>query len=1106
MRPLHLAIEGLRSFRSPVSIDFAGRDHVAIVGDTGAGKSSILEAVTYALYGQTTFTAQANQELMNDTSLHLRVVLRFRVSGETWEVARTLRRDGQGRVGSPNAQLRRLGADGEAVEQVEQVKPVNDGIKALIGLDSDAFLRTVVLPQGRFARLLVEDRPTDRGRILRQVWRTDELEAAGALAGGARQEAEKLRERLAQAASGYPDDPAAHLAALQAARETAGRNAGAATEDERAAAAAHEALLSAATARREAAGVTERLRALDVDGVAGVLAPIAAAERRIAGEETAHEQRQAGLEDELARVPADDGPTREEVAAAVTTLSSLGDLAKAAEEAAADLRAAASDVSRKQTEARRRAESAEAARQGAADHATKRAPLDEAAAAARRRRDAVEQKLARCVERTAERDAARQRLDALRAEEAERAESLEAAQQAARRATREAAGADDHLAAARRSESAALAARDLHAGDACPICRRDLPDDWEAPHVAGLADAEKIARAAHQAAREADAAVTALRTERNALARQAAEAETGLADLQAALDTARRELAQEAGLTGLPLGTGLTGASSPAAPTAAQPGAPDAARPEPAAPMAARPGVPDAEAPLPERDPLLAPLEVACAETAAMLAGHDRLAEELRADAAAEDTAAGVAREAAANAGAAADQSRRLTVRAVERLEAAVRVVPEPFRPSLGLPADAAELHEVDLGPVGEQTESARARARVLGARETEQRRLRSAIEDTRKARSALARRRAEEVDTPLDELVRELHTCRDVLVESVRRLALDVDVPDAVSTREVGALESNVAALRTKAAELSRAAAEHARAAVERADAARAELAAIRTRVDPATDLDTASATRVDPATDLGPDAATRVDPATDLGPDAVLDAARAKAEDARFRARRASEAADDFAAIADDVGGLRGLLHEVDERALALGDLEDALKPGAFLKWLTLRRSRRLLVHASRMLGEMSGGKYAFVDPGETDEQWQVLDADSGRPRSPASLSGGEQFIASLSLALGMVEMMARSGGRLESLFLDEGFGSLDRNNLDAAVQALGTVAAGGRMVGVISHVRAVAEQIEHVLAVTRGATGSRAEWLTSGQRERLSESDTGLEAASALAGLLE
>ena len=575
MRPLRLAIEGLRSFRAPVTIDFAGRDHVAIVGDTGAGKSSILEAVTYALYGQTTFTAQANQELMNDTSLHLRVVLRFRVSGETWEVARTLRRDGQGRVGSPSAQLRRLGADGEAVEQVEQVKPVNDGVKALIGLDSDAFLRTVVLPQGRFARLLVEDRPTDRGRILRQVWRTDELEAAGAVAGAARHEAEKLRERLAQAASGHPEDPAAHLAGLQAAREAASRDAAGAAEVERDAAAAHDALLSAAAARREASGVAERLRGLDVDRVAGMLAPIADAERRIAEEEAAHEQRQAGLEDELARLPADDGPTREEVAAASTTLSGLGGLANTAEEAAADLRATANDAARKQTEAQRRAESAEAARQRAADHAAKRPPLDEAAAAARRRRDAVEQKHARCVERGAERDTARRRLEALRAEEATCAERLGPAQDAALRAARDAAGADEHLAAARRSESAAVAARGLHAGDACPICRRDLPGGWKAPDAAGLVDAEAVAGAAHEAAREADAAVTALRAEGRALTRQATEAAARLADLQAALDTARRELAREAGL--------IWASPTPApTPTAAQPARPGHRRTRPA--------------------------------------------------------------------------------------------------------------------------------------------------------------------------------------------------------------------------------------------------------------------------------------------------------------------------------------------------------------------------------------------------------------------------------------------------------------------------------------------------------------------------------------------
>ena len=179
MRPIHLQIEGLRSFRAPVGVDFEGRDHVAIIGDTGAGKSSILEAITYALYGKPTFTRQGNQELMNDASTHLRVVLRFLVGGETWEVARTLRRSGDGNVGDARASLQRLDEAEEIVEQLEQVRAVNARVTELIGLDSDAFLRTVVLPQGRFGRLLVQDEPRERAAILRQVWQTEELEEAG---------------------------------------------------------------------------------------------------------------------------------------------------------------------------------------------------------------------------------------------------------------------------------------------------------------------------------------------------------------------------------------------------------------------------------------------------------------------------------------------------------------------------------------------------------------------------------------------------------------------------------------------------------------------------------------------------------------------------------------------------------------------------------------------------------------------------------------------------------------------------------------------------------------------------------------------------------------
>ncbi len=1046
MRPLHLTIEGLRSFRTPPgqdggagprkpTIDFTGRDHVAIIGDTGAGKSSILEAITYALYGQTTFTARANQELMNDTSTHLRVVLRFRVSGETWEVTRTLRRSGRRDVGQVRAVLRRVGDDDATVEQVEQVRRVNERIEELLGLDSDAFLRTVVLPQGRFARLLVEDEPRDRSRILRQVWRTDELEAAGELAGAARRETETLRVRLEQAAEEYPDDPAAHLEKLRETLDTATRLAAAAAADEQAASAAQEALLAAEKAKQTAAEVVERLRGLAIERAADRLTPIAAIERQLAEEDAALQKRQVHLVDALDRIPTGDGPTSEEVAKALASLQSLAPLATAGQEAAAALRTSVKDASKKQAEARRAAERAVPAEKQHAEHTAQRPPLDEAARTAREHRAAVEQRHARSAELAAELDQIRKRLDGLRTEETECAQGLESAREAERRAADEAANADEHLAVARRTESAAAAAHDLHPGDACPICCGDLPADWKAPDGTKLTEAQQAARAAHDAAREAAGRIRTLSAERTGIQRQIADAAERRGAAETRFRDARQELVREVELA--------------------------------------------ADAPLPALDALIAPLDAARKETAERLAEHDRVAEELRENAARQDKAAGVAQQAASSAKALVERNRRVAEGALERLGMAIRTIPRPFRPGLDLPADVADLHEVDTGPVGERTESAQKRAQILEKRKGEQDHLRGALDGVGKARSALAARRTNEVDTPIEALVGELNAHRDVLVKSLSALAVDTNVAAAVSARDAAALELHIGKLARTATEISRAAERHSREASDKSDAARSALAAIGERLDADIDVHV---------------------------PEAVVDATRAKAEDARFGERRARESAEHFAAIVDDVRHLRALLQEVQDKERALGDLEDALKPGAFLKWLTLRRSRRLLVHASRMLGEMSGDKYAFVDPGDADEQWRVLDRDSGQDRSPASLSGGEQFIASLSLALGMVEMMARSGGRLESLFLDEGFGSLDRNNLDAAVQALGTVAAAGRMVGVISHVRAVAEQIEHVLAVTRSTTGSKAEWLTGRQRQRLSESDTGLEAASAMAGLLE
>ncbi len=736
LRPLHITIEGLRSFRPAVSIDFTGRDHLAIVGDTGAGKSSILEAMTYALYGQTTFTAHANQELVNDTSTHLRVVLRFEVTGQTWEVARTLRRAGDGTVGQPQARLRRLGRAGETVEQVEQVRRVNDRVKTLIGLDSDAFLRTVILPQGRFARLLVEDEPRDRGRILRQVWRTDELEAAGALAGEARQEAATLRARLGQAASAYPEDPPAHLARLMAAQAEAVLRAEAASEDERAANEAREAILAAEGEGEAASRVARRLRSLDTGALADRLDPIAALDRQLQGEGADLEQRQARAEEELARIPADDGPTSEVVAGALATLRSIGGLIADGESAARELRARVEDASGKRVEAERLAKEAARARETAAEHAAGRAPLAEAVESARARRTEVDRGYSRCEELAGELDRTRTRLSELGRESTGLGGRLDAARERERCASRAAAQADEHLAAARRSESAAAAAHALHPGDECPICRRGLPAGWEAPAGAGMGAAQAAAEEVRRGAREAEREVSGLDAEARALDRQTADAGDRLAAVEERLGEARRELAGHVDL--------------------------------------------DAEAHLPRREILLAPLEEAGRRAADLLTEHDRVQDELRETSSGRGQEASAARAEADGADTLADHARTAADQALQRLGAAVRSVPPPYRPQLDLFGDPSDLHEVDATPVSERTQSAEAREKVLAERVDQRRRLGRELDEVEAARSDLERRRADEVAAAIGEIVDDLNGHRDVLVDSVSRLGLGTDIPPA--------------------------------------------------------------------------------------------------------------------------------------------------------------------------------------------------------------------------------------------------------------------------------------------------------------------------------------
>jgi len=138
-----------------------------------------------------------------------------------------------------------------------------------------------------------------------------------------------------------------------------------------------------------------------------------------------------------------------------------------------------------------------------------------------------------------------------------------------------------------------------------------------------------------------------------------------------------------------------------------------------------------------------------------------------------------------------------------------------------------------------------------------------------------------------------------------------------------------------------------------------------------------------------------------------------------------------------------------------------------------------------ASQRLEQMSRGRYAIVHSDEHRGRkarggldLRIFDAHTGCERAPNSLSGGETFYASLALALGLADVItAESGGtQLETLFIDEGFGTLDdEGTLDDVLDVLDGLRAGGRAVGVVSHVRELRDRIPTQLRIERGVNGS-------------------------------
>jgi len=160
MRPNKLTIEGFTSFRQRAEIDFRDLDLFAITGPTGSGKTSIIDAITYALYGQTARLGAKNLgELITQGAPRLSVMLEFESGGKQYRIARVLKR-----TGPTSVRLAVVGRDGD--------HPVDGGareiaaqVERIVGLDFDAFTKAVLLPQGKFDEFL-RGESAERRKIL----------------------------------------------------------------------------------------------------------------------------------------------------------------------------------------------------------------------------------------------------------------------------------------------------------------------------------------------------------------------------------------------------------------------------------------------------------------------------------------------------------------------------------------------------------------------------------------------------------------------------------------------------------------------------------------------------------------------------------------------------------------------------------------------------------------------------------------------------------------------------------------------------------------------------------------------------------------------------
>jgi exonuclease SbcC len=175
-------------------------------------------------------------------------------------------------------------------------------------------------------------------------------------------------------------------------------------------------------------------------------------------------------------------------------------------------------------------------------------------------------------------------------------------------------------------------------------------------------------------------------------------------------------------------------------------------------------------------------------------------------------------------------------------------------------------------------------------------------------------------------------------------------------------------------------------------------------------------------------------------------------------------------------------GRLHELSRCVDGTGG--DNARRMTLSAFVLAARLEQVAQAASERLAQMSGGRYTLVHCDDVEPRGRrgglslrVVDGWTGTSRATASLSGGESFYASLALALGLADVVSAeaAGTSIDTLFVDEGFGSLDADTLEEVMDALDALRAGGRAVGLVSHVPDLQQRIPARLEVVKGRGGS-------------------------------